>query len=579
MSLFPSKKKFINSSLADQYTYIGVWSAFLFYFFPNKIGATLHTYFFVFLVVSSIAFFIYRYYLNELRILDNRKKYLKKIKHEIWDYKYIKTLQQLIDKLEFIDKRSSYIFSLISITYTFVIFLISWVLGSNGKLISIEVLPEMSTYIERAAIAFSLVFLFIVIYKIVIKYHYFDKTRYSLLLAIIVSVFWWAFSDSIIVSALWFVLIYFSPVLSIFSVLFILASNKLEIDALKPLVLLIMVSNFIYTLLSYMKSEKKDLWSILTIDSLHDGLYMFIIIILHIINSIVILFFAEILQIFSFLSISSELVMLIFANLVSGLILKIFYDQIVRVINIVFVVLGLTLPAIIIIFGVFFSLKSIFFSESGCFLVDVKVLGFFALIVIIPITNSVFDFLSYFVSKNLIIHLSEIKPKETKWFLTIIFSHIFVDIIIAVLLLLGLASGLLFIIKYYLIYMTSKSCGLVDLTAFANLVKNSPATLDTAWVMIMLFTTLVPTLIHTTASVLSLIRNIVPRDARCRAIRFFRSNKLEPSELAFTSALFSFTFIGAFLIVSVTVYFLVSLLMFLFKYLLIDIYHLSILVL
>ena len=442
----------------------------------------------------------------------------------------------------------------------------SWVLGSSGKLFSLAIFPEIETYIIKFFITFIILALTFVIYKIVFIYNKFDKTRYSFIMGVILAAFWFYLTENLILSLLWFIVTYFSPILSVVSISLILLSNNIETSFLKPFILLSMASNFIYSIFSYLDTNnEKEIWQIFTVGSLN---VLFI-------ATLFASFYLFLVVIMIFLFGSEDLINYLIINTLSGIITLVLYKKLTSFFNLLAAFINIILPASIIMTGVFLSLKDVFFVNSGCYIVDVEVVGFFALIIIIPVINSIFDYISYFVSKALIVHLSEISPKKTKWFLSFIFIHIVFDIILAVTLLLGLAILLLFILKYYFEYTATQSCGGVDLGSFVNLIKDTPISLDTTWIIIMLLTTLIPTLIHTVTAVIALIRNIVPRFARYRAITFLRSETNEPSELLFTSSLFAFTFLGAFVIVLTVLYALVSVLIFLFKYLLLDIYNIS----
>lgn len=509
LSIIPKQKQFEKWTLPSQYTVVGVWLSIGFfiisYIFPSSSSNTTGLYFIGILLFLFSTYLIFSFYKTIFKETENRKAYLSKLKHEIWENKYIEAINSLINKLDYIEERKSFIFSLISLSYTYLVFNFSWVVGSSGRLFSLEIFPQIDTYIARFTITVFILLITWIIYKISFKLNKLDKSYFSLMLALIVSYFWWISTNNIYISVLWFIVTYLSPTLSIFSGLLIVLDENFEITFLKPFILLSMASTFIYAIFSYLRIDnKRKIWLIFRVETYNNPILILFSLLLHL--GITITFY-------SFLE-NYELLGYVLSNIISIILLFIFYFIIRDFFYPISILLSVLLPAIIVVVGIYYSLEETLFVKTGCYFVDKEVVGFFALIILIPIINSIFDYLSYVISKLLLIHLSMINPKKTNWFLSKVFLHILADVVLAVLLLLSLATSLLFILDNYFSFITSESCEVMDLTTFVTAVKNTPLTLDTTWVMVLLFTTLVPTMIHTVAAVLSLIRNIVSRDVR-----------------------------------------------------------------
>lgn len=186
---------------------------------------------------------------------------------------------------------------------------------------------------------------------------------------------------------------------------------------------------------------------------------------------------------------------------------------------------------------------------------DENTTGFLSLIIVIPLVNSVFDFLSYTVSKKLIQHLVDLQVRGGGiLFIITVLAHIFVDLFFAVIIFILLSSVLVFSLGFYFETTIDKACDIVNLGLVIDGVKENPYSIDSLWILLLLATTLIPTAIHLSASILALVRNIIPRGARLRMIKFLRSSSLDPVEASFCAMLFSFSFIGAVLIIFLATY-------------------------
>ncbi len=199
----------------------------------------------------------------------------------------------------------------------------------------------------------------------------------------------------------------------------------------------------------------------------------------------------------------------------------------------------------IYIISTFIVAKDIFGSSSQCGLLNESLLAVFTLIVIIPIVNSLFDFISYSVSKGLINHLLKIDCEKGRFYIYVI-AHILLDLLIAVLLFTCLAMALYAALDLFFSLTLEKKCNLIDLRLIVDNINEDPFSKNTGWILLVLLTTLVPTAVHTFVAVLSLVRNVIPKKIRDSAIEDLDDDM---SNHAYPALVYTVSTVGASIII------------------------------
>ena len=111
-------------------------------------------------------------------------------------------------------------------------------------------------------------------------------------------------------------------------------------------------------------------------------------------------------------------------------------------------------------------------SSGGCGIVNEGFIGLFSLILLIPIVNSIFDFISYNISKYLIQHLASIDSSNNDFIFAVIW-HIFIDFIIALLLFVLVSVSVYYSLSIFFNITINPDCNIINLLQLVDNVKDS----------------------------------------------------------------------------------------------------------
>jgi len=164
-------------------------------------------------------------------------------------------------------------------------------------------------------------------------------------------------------------------------------------------------------------------------------------------------------------------------------------------------------------------------------------------IIILPLTNSILDYISLkislYMAREILVDKSIIK----------VFLHLLADLMVAIILLLGLALFLYFSIELFNDYSTEN----IPIKEMLNSAYHDPFSLKNGWITFMLLSTLVPTFVHLVIAMGALLIEIFPAQKSLEKLQAYTKGEeatLESSahyftRILFLQVLFSFAIVGA----------------------------------
>ncbi len=187
---------------------------------------------------------------------NRRKSAAKLLKKHVWDTFYKNIINKLFDKLEYIDDRKSYVFTLISLCYTYILFNINWLIGGDGSISSIKVFPQEENLVIK-------IIYVIAPFAIVIGSYYLIKINAKLkpnarrlveIVAIIASlVFWQIYSNNLLTTVILTVVAPLAPVLSLQTAIILILIKLTGSDFFTTFMLISIIASVMYSFLNISK--------------------------------------------------------------------------------------------------------------------------------------------------------------------------------------------------------------------------------------------------------------------------------------------------------------------------------------
>jgi hypothetical protein len=116
----------------------------------------------------------------------------------------------------------------------------------------------------------------------------------------------------------------------------------------------------------------------------------------------------------------------------------------------------------------------------------------------LPFINSIFDYISMYYSR---LFAQKILKTDSKWE---VFVDIIIDLAIALVLLFGLAFTFFYTLEYTNSFITDEKL-LIPIEAYTRQLLSNPFDKEVLWIMLMFFSTLIPTLAHLVLGLYSLL--------------------------------------------------------------------------
>ena len=201
-------------------------------------------------IISGFYAIIYNFYLRAFKQSEFRKKYAEILKHQVWEKKFQEAVELLLKKLEYIDNRRLYIFQLMSISYTYFLFSVSWIFGSEGSISSLRIYPNVDIYFFKIII---FIIPFVVSY-ITYKAHrkslhlkIYNRNNLKFIVSIVSTVVWFYLSGNIYISLVWIIVGYTSPIMSIQTIIILFLIKTFKLDFLTAFFLISVIINIIFS--------------------------------------------------------------------------------------------------------------------------------------------------------------------------------------------------------------------------------------------------------------------------------------------------------------------------------------------
>jgi len=116
-------------------------------------------------------------------------------------------------------------------------------------------------------------------------------------------------------------------------------------------------------------------------------------------------------------------------------------------------------------------------------------MSYFLFLFILPLINSIFDYVSTYISRFFAYKILNTHSKGK------VLIDIFLDLIIAIILFIGLAFTLFYTLEYFNGFIENKEL-LIPLNRYKDLLFYNPFNKEVLWITLMFLSTLIPTLIH-----------------------------------------------------------------------------------